>query len=215
MCSVSAIAEKGIKMNAIQNYGMTNYQLKTNNRKIAFKAGQQAIKNSSKTMQNINTKNLLTYFTTLFAGIYTAMNITSIQKSKTKGKQIVEKANQIMKYIKNLPEYNASNFQKVTAGCHSQKVQFGPIKMEDGSEATITFDVMDYSDSTAKITKTLKMKDNDHEWYASSIETKPYINRYDIRTELEENINRGETQWQEFYDRNTQERFNKKGKLAT
>lgn len=202
-------------MNTIQNYGMTNYQSKTNNRKIAFKAGTQTIICGGRIAQNNNMKKLATYFTTLFATIFTALKINSTETSKTDGKLIIEKANETMNYIENLPEYQASKFKYVIAGCHSKQVQFGPIAMEDGSKATVSFNILDYSDGTSLLSKTLIMKDKNHEWYASTSETKPYPCKYLIIDELKENIGRGKTKWEDFYDRTNHMSFNKKGKLIS
>ncbi len=199
-------------MNVTQNYKMLNYQSKfnNNNQKITFKAGTQIIKSAGKSTQNSKIK-MATCFTSLLAGISTLLGINSVKTSKNDGKLIIEKANQTMKYIENLPEYKASNFRTVTAGCHSKEVQFGPIKMEDGSTARINFNVMDYPDGTALLTKTLAMEDEKQEWYASTREIAS-TSKYNILKELEENISRGHTKWKDFYDRTTHTMFDKKGR---
>lgn len=199
-------------MNVTQNYKILNYQSKinTNNRKVSFKAGRPLIKSAQ-----IGTSNgIKQIILSLFASIPTVLGINLADPSNNDRKLIIEKANQTMKYIENLPEYKASKFQTITAGCHSKEVQFGPIKMEDGSTARINFNVMDYSDGTALLTKTLAVEDKNYEWYASTKET-AFTNRYNILKELDENINRGHTKWEEFYDRTTRTRFDKKGKLIS
>lgn len=200
-------------MNVPQNYKILNYQSKinTNNRKVSFKAGTPFIKYAEKGTSN-GIKKLT--FPLLLTSISTVFGINLADPSKNDRKLIVEKANQTMKYIENLPEYKASKFQPVTAGCHSKAVQFGPIKMEDGSTARINFNVMDYSDGTALLTKTLAVEDENHEWYASTRET-AFTNSYNILKELDENLGRGHTKWEEFYDRTTRTRFDKKGRLIS
>lgn len=197
-----------------QNSPYTNYQLKNNSSNIMFKANPTKLLTKNPTIQKTAAITSSAAFFAMIANIFSTKNNAS--KSITNGKEIAAKANQIMTYIESLPEYKASNFKHVTAGMSSQKRQFGPIVMDDGTRATLDFKVMDYSDGNALIEKVLKIEDENIEWYATSRMDKSSTNRYQVDKELEQELNnKGKTKWLYFYDRNTRESFDSKGKFLS
>ena len=186
-----------------RNYDVSNFHQKHNISNVMFKATQKQLFSKNNVTKSISFASIQAFFLSIFA--------LNKQKS-TEGEQIAKKLNETMKYIESLPEYNIENFKNVTAGFHSQEVQIGPVKLNNGSVATINYNLMDYSDSTSIATKTLTIRNGNSEISAISKKGYAYTSRYDIRNTLFEDLNSGSTRWDYYYDRNKMQYFNKKSK---
>ena len=193
----------GISQNYSQ-HDVNNFYQKKNTSNVIFKATSKQVLSKTNVTKPIIFASIATFFSGLFA-----LN----KQNLTEGEQIAKKLNETMKYIESLPEYKIENFKKVTAGCHSQKVAFGPVKLNDGSEATITYNLMDYAgDASAIAKKTLTIKNGNSEISATYKKGYAYTSRYDIRNKLREELNSGSTTGDYYYDNKKLQFFNKKGK---
>ena len=193
----------GISQN-YRNYNVNNFQKKNNVSNVMFKATQKQL--SAKI--NVAKPKIFTSIAAFVAGLFAFK-----KQNSTEGKQMVKNINEIMSYIESLPEYNSHNFVPVMSGCHSRELQFGPVRLNDGSEATVNYKLMEHTyDLNSTATKTLTVKNKNSNVCAVSKKEYAYTSKFEVRDKLCEDFNSGNAKWNYYYDRTNAQFYNKKGK---